>query len=1005
MNIDKKNVLLASTVIAGMAFAAPAYAQDQGEETGPVEQQNTDVNAEGAPIAEAQDIVITGTRIARPNVDSASPVTVVGEEVIAQTGTTRVEDLLNSLPQVTPGQTAFVSNGATGTATVNLRGLGSNRTLVLINGRRLQPGDPRQPVADINQIPAALVERIDVLTGGASSTYGADAVAGVVNFVMNTDFEGVQLDASFGVYQHNNRGERAFGDRLITDAQDARGFTYPTGSVWDGETLDVQLTMGAGFDDGRGHAVLYAGYREIEPILQGDRDYSSCAINTAGNCGGSFNSPNATIVDPTFGGFFFGVADGSDDFSGFGTPGAPPYNYAPVNFFQRPDTRWTAGGFANYEISDQVEAYAEFMFMDDRSDAQIAESGTFFAEQYDLACDSPLLTAAQGATLCAAIDGEADAGDPVADGVVPIFIGKRNVEGGGRNDALRHTGYRVVAGLRGDINERISYDVSAQHGITDYSTFYSNDFSLSRLRQALQATTDANGNVVCADPTAVAAGCVPYNPFQGQGLVSDPRNGVTQAALDYVLVPGQVTGDVKQSIFQAYATAELFNIDPMAAVTVLGGVEYRQESLAIRPDITFQTGDLAGQGGDNPPVNGDLGVTDLFAEMLVPVLSDMPGIDSLTFELGYRNSDYSTGANTDTYKVLAEYSPISEIKFRGGYNRAVRAPNILELFSPQSRGLWSGVDPCSGATPEFTAAQCANTGVSGAQYGTIAPSPADQYNAIFGGNPSVDPEVADTWTAGAVFQGGDMLPGFVATVDYYQIDVEGAISTVGAETILRQCALTGDSDFCSLVVRDPISGSLWAGQNGFVINTLQNIGGFSTEGVDVGLSYGRDIGPGRVNLDLLGTYLLEYAADAGIPVEGGDAVVDCAGYAGSFCGFPQPEWRHTFRTAYNMDNGFGVAVRWRHIGAVELDQFIDDPDRAFSGTPDERGNLASKDYFDLTLTYDVNDDIGLMLGVTNIFDTSPPLVPAAYGTDNANTWAGTYPPVGRYLFASTSLKF
>ncbi|MBB3764577.1 TonB-dependent receptor plug domain-containing protein [Sphingomicrobium lutaoense] len=999
-----KSSLLTSTVIAGMAFASPAFAQDADDDTGPVEQVSTDVDAQGEVLQGSDPIVITGTRIARPNVESASPVTVVGEEAIAQVGTTRVEDLVNSLPQVTPGQTAFVANGATGTATVDLRGLGTARTLVLVNGRRLQPGDPFLPAADLNQIPASLVSRVEVLTGGASSTYGADAVAGVVNFIMDTDFEGVQLDATYGVYQHDNRNDESFNGRSIREALDARGYEYPRGNVVDGDTFDAQLTIGAGFDDGRGNVVGYVGYRRIGSILQGNRDYSACAINTAGRCGGSFNSPNATVVDPTFGGFFFGVADGSDDFSGFGKPGGPPYNYAPVNFFQRPDVRWTAGAFANYEISDAAEAYAEFMFMDDRSDAQIAESGTFFGEVYNLSCDSPLLTAAQGDALCAAIDGQAGAGDTAVDRVVPILIGKRNVEGGGRNADLRHTGYRAVAGVRGDITERFSYDMSAQYGTTIYSNFYTNDFSFSRLRDAIQAV-EVNGQVVCADPIARANGCVPYNPFQGQGLVNDPRNGVTQGALNYVLTPGLQKGETEEWVATGYITGDLFNIVADEPVSAVVGAEYRQEILALDSDVAFASGDLAGQGGPSPSVSGEFDVKDVFAEILVPIITDVPGVNRLALEAGYRYSDYSTGATTDTYKLLAEYSPIPEVKFRGGYNRAVRAANILELFSPQALGLWSGTDPCSGPTPEFTAAQCANTGVTAGQYGSIAPSPADQYNQIGGGNPNVNPEKADTITAGVVIEGGSILPGFVATVDYFDIEVEDAISGIGAETILRQCALTGDALFCSLVQRDPISGSLWAGQNGFIVNTQQNIGGITTEGIDVGVSYNRGLGAGRLNLDLQGSYLMEYAANSGIPVAGGDAIVDCAGYVGSFCGFPQPEWRHTFRAAYNFDSGVGLSFRWRHIGSVELDQFINDPDRAFSGTPDANGNIDAHNYFDASVNFDVTDEFGFRVGVNNILDKSPPLVPSAYGTDNANTWAGTYDPVGRFLFVSGTLRF
>ncbi|WP_265528549.1 TonB-dependent receptor domain-containing protein [Sphingomicrobium marinum] len=1013
-----KNSLLASTVIASMAFTAPAFAQDQDmdDASGPVEGTDPEVGALGQ---ETQgDIIVTGTRIARPNVESASPVTVVSNEAIAAVGTTRLEDLVNSLPQVTPGQTAFVSNGATGTATVNLRGLGTARTLVLVNGRRLQPGDPFLPVADLNQIPAALVERVEVLTGGASSTYGADAVAGVVNFIMDTDFEGVQLDVTYGVYQHNNDNDTVLdpdGPRpTIRDMLDARGFDIPDGNVVDGATFDAQLSIGAGFDDGRGNVVAYVGYRDIEPILQGARDHSACATQRlssgAWRCGGSSNAINTTISDPAFDLFGSLVGDGSDDFSG----AFVPYNYAPVNFFQRDNTRWTAGAFANYEISENVEAYAEFMFMDDRSNGRIAESGTFFFEPYPIVCgDNPatpevetrsaLLNDAQAATLCGLIDGNADRGDPDADGVVPLYFGKRNVEGGERNADLRHTGYRAVGGVRGDITDRFSYDVSAQFGTTIYKNAYTNDFSASRLRQAVQAI-EVDGQVVCADPTARANGCVPYNPFQGSGLVNDPRNGITQGALNYVSIPGVQTGETEEFVVTGYLTGELFNISPIEPVTAVIGAEHRTELLNLDSDVVFETGDLTGQGGASPSVEGSFEVQDIFAELLLPIIVDGV-VDRFSIEAGYRFSSYSTGAETDTYKIAAELAPVPELKIRGGYNRAVRAANILELFTPQSLGLWSGTDPCGGATPEFTLAQCQNTGVTAAQYGSIALSPADQYNAIYGGNPNVDPETADTYTVGVVLQGGDFVPGFVATVDYFQIDVEGAITNIAPETILRQCATTANPDFCSLVTRSPASGSLWAGQQGFIVATQQNIGGLGTEGVDIGLSYNRSVGPGRMNLDLTGTYLLESYTDVGVAAEGGDGITDCVGYHGSFCGFPTPEWRHTLRAAYNFDSGVGLSFRWRYIGEVENDTFIDDPDRQFSGDGVSDVNIDAYSFFDASVNFDVTDEFGFRVGVNNILDTDPPIITSAFGTDNANTWAGTYDPVGRYIFINASLSF
>ena len=1048
MKWSTRQRLMASTLLFGAAsVATPAWAQtdtaaqgpvlaqaDPAEEqpSGPVEAQTQPgVDATGEPVEEQEAIVVTGSRIARPNVESASPVTVVGQEAIAQSGTTRVEDLLNSLPQVTPGQTAFVSNGATGTATVNLRGLGTARTLVLVNGRRLQPGDPFLPVADLNQIPAALVKRIEVLTGGASSTYGADAVAGVVNFIMDTDFKGFQLDGTYSFYQHNNHNDQNLGnstnsfDGTIRDRMDQRGFAYPTGNMVDGGIVDVTASLGAGFDDGRGNVVAYVGYRQAQPLLEARRDHSSCALvvsgvsasNPTGNwtCGGSSTAPAATVVDLSFGGAFFASAG-----PGAWLPFQGAYNYAPINYFQRPDKRWTAGAFANYEISDHVKPYAEVMYMDDRSKGQIAESGTFFADVINIRCDSPLFSGTQGADLCAAIDGgSAVDGDTVADGVVPILIGKRNVEGGPRIADLRHTGYRAVLGTKGDITDKFAYDISGTYGTTIFSQTYLNDFSRSRLRRALSVVDDGTGTLVCsvnadADPANDDPACVPYNPFQGVGLVTDPDLGVTEAALGYVSIPGLQRGETKTYSAQAYVTGELFNLMSPEPVTAVVGAEYLKRMLDLQSDATFESGDLAGQGGPSPSVNGAYNSKEFFVEALVPIVTDRPFMHRVAAELGYRYSDYSLGFTTDTYKIMGEYQPVREVKIRGGYNRAVRAPNILELFTPNSLGLWSGTDPCAGATPEFTLAQCANTGVTPAQYGAIALSPADQYNQITGGNPDVQPEVADTWTVGAVIEPRGLLPGFVATIDYFNIKVAQAISGIGAETILRQCGLTGAAQFCDLINRNAISGDLWVGSDpsfaGHIINTTQNIGGLETSGLDLGASYSRQIGPGKASFDLVGTYLFDSIFDTGIPGEDPsgdptDGAYDCVGFHGSICGFPTPQWRHTLRVGYPLPSGIGMSVRWRHLGSVDLDQFSDDADLSTDTSPDSRGNIDAFNWFDVTATANVTDQLRLLVGVNNIFDKDPPLIPAAFGTDNANTWAGTYDPVGRTIFVKGTMRF
>ncbi|MCF2516006.1 TonB-dependent receptor plug domain-containing protein, partial [Sphingomonas sp. G124] len=381
-----------------------------------------------------RDIVVTGTRIPSANLESAAPVTVVSSQDFKLQGTSRVEDLLNSLPSVGASQASGVSNGASGTAEVDLRYLGSKRTLTLINGRRMVPGDPNSTTqaADLNFIPSSLIKRAEVLTGGASSVYGADAVAGVVNFIMDDDFTGIRFDGQYSFYQHNNNnlslhancfnrqanaGCAAAGDeQTMNSILRGRGYTAPQGSVADGGAFDGTLSIGVKFDDDRGHAVAYFGYRNVNPVLQGRRNYSACVIQESARsangffptvfgprnvrCGGSAtNNPgNAlifvststvneagdpiTIVTSTAG------ALGPGTIGGAGSTGT--YNFAPLNYFQRPDERYTGGVFADYEISPAIKPYLEFMFMDDHTLAQIAPSGDF-GNTFTINCDNPLL--------------------------------------------------------------------------------------------------------------------------------------------------------------------------------------------------------------------------------------------------------------------------------------------------------------------------------------------------------------------------------------------------------------------------------------------------------------------------------------------------------------------------------------------------------------------------------------------------------------------------------------
>ncbi|WP_025896756.1 TonB-dependent receptor domain-containing protein [Kordiimonas gwangyangensis] len=890
-----------------------------------------------------EEVVVTGSRIVRKDFTSASPISVTSSADIQLSGFTRVEDMMNSLPQIEAAQTSFISNGASGTATLDLRGMGTQRTLVLVNGRRLQPGGLSQ-APDINQIPAALVERAEVITGGASATYGADAVAGVVNFVMKDDFEGIEINAGISGYQHNNRND------YIQGLMDAKGFEYPEGSNGiDGVAYNVDVVMGGEFADGNGHATVYATWRKVEEFLQADRDYSSCALSGSGtSCGGSGNAEVPNFYLGGFNDIDFANRWTLDSNSNFVDGSSNVYNYAPVNHFMRPDERWTFGAFIDYEINEHARPYMEVSFMRDRTDAQIAESGTFFAEQYNLPYESGLLNDAQRAWLTSEY------------GVQPgeqfsVYIGKRNTEGGPRANIINHNAFRIVTGVAGDITDTWSYDASVQYGSTSFSSTYVNDFFGPNILTALEDEA--------------------YDVFTYQGITPEQAAGLTGTAI--------LEGITKEYIFNAYVTGDLGATFPGAEDTIQAvlGVEYRKEVFDLNADTVYEEGQLLGQGGPTPSVSGSYNVKEIFGELIVPLPA------AFELELGGRYSDYNTSGGAETYKVALSWNPIDEIKFVGSYNRAVRAANVNELFSPQSRGLWGGVDPCAGTTPELTAAQCANTGVTAAQYGNITLSPASQYNGNFGGNPDLAPEKADSWTFGVI---ANPVAGLQMRVDFWDITLNDAIANIDPEIAVRQCGLTGQAEFCSLVNRGN-GGSLWLGNTGYVTGTLINTGGQHLQGIDVAADYVTDLGAGTLGAKIQGTYMLKKEVD---PVGGlEDDEYDCVDdYTSNGC-FAQPVWRHTMTVSFTPDSFWSVSAKWRYFGSVGgLD----------NGGVDD--HIAAQSYFDLKASFDVNENVGFLVGVNNIFDKEPPLVGGNFST-NANTFAGYYDTLGRYLHANVQVKF
>ena len=912
-----------------------------------------------------EELVVTGSRIAREQgFGQTSPVVVMGKEDISSFGFTRIEDVLNTMPQIETAQTAFKSNGATGTSSLDLRGLGEERTLVLMNGRRLQPGGTDTVIPDVNQIPSAMVERVEVLTGGASAIYGADAVAGVVNFILRK-VDGVEINLGWNAYQHNN------DNGYMRGLMDEAGYSYPKGdSGFDGKSYDIDVLAGTDFAGGRGNASFYASWRRNDELLEGKRDYSSCALDATGtSCGGSGNSPvpnfDITPYDSAAGeydyskeGYFTLQPDGSlADFTD------NYYNYAPINHFQRPDERWSAGGFFDLDINTHAKAYMEVQFFNDHTRAQIAESGTFFAEAYHLPLNNPLFTDAFRASLQELYPGAE---------MFEFWIGKRNVEGGPRVEILDHTSFRILGGVKGPINDNWNYDVSYLKGQTTSSSAYRNDFFAPKIALAI------DGDACAAD-----SDCTPYHIFTYHGITAEEANSLSGVAVSsnitsIQVVSGVVDGDLGVGL-------------PAGDISVAAGYEYREETYEDIRDYVYEAGLLLGQGGPRPSLAGDFHVSDFFGEADVPLLADMPFVKNLTLNLALRFSDHNVTGNSTTYRTGLDYNIDDIWRVRAGYNRAVRAPNIRELFETQYVNLWSGTDPCAGANPIYTAQQCALTGVTAAQYGSVPESPASQYNWMVGGNPNLDPEEADTYTLGVVVE---PMKNLKLSLDYWKIDIDKTIGEIGnesAEITLDLCATTGQ--LCDLIHRGAGNGNLWMGTDVYVENTTQNIGKQKWEGIDFAGAYWLDALAGTFNVNMVGTYMLKKETT---PIASDPSTTyDCVGDISTTC-FPTPKWRHTASVTYDSQESWAVTARWRFFSRVD-----------YVGTVDQIIDLEPTSYIDLDARIRFMENSTLTFGVNNLFDKEPPLVGDTMNLTfgNANAVAGYYDTLGRFFYAKATFRF
>lgn len=961
-----------------------------------------------------ETVVVTGSRLPQQAISSPRPLTEIGPQELKFEGTTDLSVLINNLPEAFADQSSISPNNGRGIAIVDLRGLGAKRTLVTVNGSRLMPGDPIDPVADLDDLPAALVDHVEVLTGGASTVYGSDALAGVVNFILRKDFDGVELDGTTSIEQaaNDNSAQRA---RLT-----AAGYAQAPENVWDGEIEDLTLIMGSGIAGSRGNVTAWLGYRSEQPV--GDRDFLACplmsteklfnpndSLNTGLVCGGSksdntwFSLDNASNSLPFK---FFETGSGTPG-SGRFVPftGVPSqlYNFGPANLLRSPDTRYTGGFFSHIDVSRILEAYANFMFSDDDTDAQAAPSALFFGAGSvsgaldAVNCSNPLMAPQERALLCGA-DGSGS--QNLIPGQALLFIGRRAIEAGNRSNDLRHTAWRMQAGIKGDLGSGWSYDVYGQFGLTLYNEIYRNDLSIAHVQKALQVDP-ATGACFAAEPDASGMvadpACVPLDIFNGFG-------SITPGMANYIRAGGLEQGSTEEQIVSAALTGDLGawgGRSPFAKspVDVAIGTEWRSESLGLTTSREISSGDLFGLGLPvaSIPLSG-FDVTEGFAEVNVPLIQDAPLVEALSVNGGYRYASYNTAGPVTSYKYGIEWQPIADVRLRALSEHAVRAPNVLELFTPAGFGAFKATDPCSLST----SGQCA--GVPNAGTELLACPDNDLCTDKTGGSLLLKLEKGKTATVGAVFT-PQFLDGFTATVDYFDIRVDGFIGTIDPLITLVGCygptaTRASESIFCPLVHRNA-EGQLFG--DGYVSNQTTNTGFLSTTGIDIEAAWSINLedwnvhDAGSVALDLIGTVLDTLVTE---PVPGLGSY-DCVGLYGAICGGPAPRWRHRLRVTWNSPWEVSLSLAWRHMGAVDFDANENVPffnslcQGSCNDLPDAR--ISSYDYLDVALDWPLRQGVDLRAGVNNVFGKEPPAI-------DVNIYPGSYDDLGRTIFLAVTIK-
>lgn len=980
MNTNKNTALKAGAAPFALALAlvsAPAFAQD----VAPQADAATETN-------EPTAIVVTGSLIRNPNLVQATPVNVTTADQIALKQSNTAEEVLRQVPGIVPNIGSAVNNGATGSNYVDLRGLGSNRNIVLLDGQRLVPADLQGRV-DLNNIPLALISRVDALTGAAVTTYGADAITGVVNFVTKKDFAGVDL---------------AVSDQLTEQG--------------DGNYFRADVTTGVNFDDGRGNAVLSIGYQKSNPVYQGARDFSNVQIDSfSGTAGGS-----GTAVPARFS--INGANRVIDTSTGRLKPGFTPFNFNPYNIFQTPFQRFNIFAQANYQLSDAVEVYTRGLFSKNTVKTIIAPSGVF-AENLTIPYSNPYLPAGAAGQFCDANGLTADecvAARAATDPTDPNYktfntvVRRRFVETGTRNSQYTTNVFDYSLGFRGALTKTVNWDLRASYGESDRLQTITGYVLKSRVQDALLATS----TTACLSGND---GCVPINLF-------GPAGSITKEQAAYTLSPSTTANNTSLLQVRGLLSGDFGFTVPTASEPVgfAAGAEYRKYHAAQVSDTLSKTpGELGGAGGAAPDIDGAYSVWEGYGELVAPLVSDKPFFKSLTAEGGVRYSKYSVrgGSKTETwtYKFGGSWEPVEELKFRGNYSRAVRAPNIAELFTPNTVGLTNlAADPCAGAAPLTNAnlqAICLAQGAPANSIGQILNPTAAQANITSGGNLNLKPEKATTYTIGAVVQGLSFLPGFSASVDYYNILVTDQIGTPLPGDLVAACfgnisAASATDPACTIIRRDPATGGL----DGSPATTkglfggLTNQGRLFTDGIDVIINYTRPIGSVKWTLNAVGNVTMHSKFKA-TPTSIDRECVGLYSVNCSFTGSIQPRHSLSVQNTFSFKGGIDLSLMWRHQSSAKFED-----GNAFAGTiPADSGALSGKtvdfnkidafDYLDVTTRFNV-EQFTFTFTVQNLFNTKPPIVGNTIGStsfNSGNTYPSSYDALGRRFAVGARVKF